>query len=205
MKTLFLILLFVSPLLADGPKYGYSDAHLNDEMYNIYHDLKYPNAVYSRSRQIVASSGTINSFMVVGTTTNDAAPVGRLGEVISSFQGSTNFVGSTGQYDDVTSIALTAGDWMISGVVTVVINAATITAFQGGIGTVTGNDGTGLATGDTAFDSLPPTVASNTTSIVIPPYEVRLAAGATRYLKVNVVFSAGTPKKAGRITAVRIR
>jgi hypothetical protein len=61
MKKLLFLLLLASPLMADGPKYKYSDPHLDDEITNIYHDLKYQKGVI-----VTNSTGT---FTLVKTST----------------------------------------------------------------------------------------------------------------------------------------
>ncbi len=94
-----------------------------------------------------AAAATSLSFSstsgIIGTTTNDSAAAGSVGECISN-SGSGN-APTAGQYGDVTSIALTPGDWDVSGQVMLTRAGATFTSvtFFAGFGTVSGYDGTG--------------------------------------------------------------
>lgn len=57
----------------------------------------------------------VTSNLVAGTTTNDNAPTGGIGEFISGNPGGTVNVTTSGSYITITSISLTAGDWDVSG------------------------------------------------------------------------------------------
>jgi hypothetical protein len=69
-KLTFIALLLPSICLAGGPKYTYRDTPgLDDEMNNVYHDIKYPVIQYGSVSSetvtfITASSGTISSLYV---------------------------------------------------------------------------------------------------------------------------------------------
>lgn len=154
-----------------------------------------------------ASTGTVQSFMVVGTDTNDNAPVGRYGENISS----TSFAGvnvpTTSQYGDLASITLTAGDWDITYTVRWIGNGATWTQANSGVSTTAGNSSAGLTFGSNACLSQH---ASSATAIVQFPHTVAgvrtsLSATTTYYLKYLAVYSAGQPLATGRLTARRVR
>jgi len=62
---------------------------------------------------------------VVGTTTNDSASAGNVGEFtsVNSPTGGTDAPGSSGTFVNVASISLTAGDWDVSGQLHVVTGA----------------------------------------------------------------------------------
>lgn len=83
-KLLALILLAV-PSFASGPKYGFEDAHLNDELLNVYHDIGNAfNISTVTVRALVVSSGTLNMSghkivgLANGTAASDAAAIGQL-------------------------------------------------------------------------------------------------------------------------------
>lgn len=141
---------------------------------------------------------------VKGTSTNDSPTTGYVGEVVSATSAITNFVGTTGQYMSVTTIALTAGDWVVSGTVGFSLNGATVTFCEMGIGTADGNVATGLTAGDTDFYAAVPTSA-NLSSATVPMRRYSLSGSQSLYLKASIAFSAGTPQVDGRITALRIR
>lgn len=141
-----------------------------------------------------------------GTNTNDDASAGYIGEYISSsvVLASAVTLTNSGQFYDITNITLTAGDWDVTGIVEYTLNGATMTATTSGIGTVSGNSGTGLTAGDTRVDGLPPTSATDMT-YVIPAVRKSISGSTTYYLKAVSGHSAGTPKGYGRISARRVR
>lgn len=204
MKKLLFLLLLASPLLADGPKYSYSDPRLNDEMDNIYYGQKYINAVSIRASQLTASTGTIKSFMVVGSTSNATTPTGRIGEQVrSAVTTRTNFA-ATNTWADLTSISLTPGSWLISMVGSANLNGATNTAIDFGIGTHAGNDGSDLLEADNYSQSGPATATYNITTS-IPSLPAAISATTIYYLKYRAQYSAGGPPQGtGRLSATRI-
>lgn len=145
---------------------------------------------------------------IVGTTTNNNTAAGNVGEYVESLSAANVNAAATGVYDDLTSISLTAGDWDISVIVTYENNGATWTGTGFGIGTVTGNNATGLITGQSvsynfwASSSTTPTQLTST----VPPYRKSLSGTTTIYLKRFFTYSAGTPRTVGgRISARRVR
>lgn len=141
-----------------------------------------------------------------GTTTNNSASTGYVGEYVSSIQNSSQNAGSTGQYANITTVSLTAGDWDVTGVIQNLHNGATFsdTSF-GAISAESAN-----STGDHVNNSnvvraqvLP--TASIDAVIVIPSYRVSIASTTTIYLKGAANYSAGTPQFRGRISARRVR
>ncbi len=150
-----------------------------------------------------ASTGTINSFMVVGTATNDNSPTGRMGEYFSATASNVSFP-TSGQDGDLASIALTAGDWDVSACIYVSANGATVTRYNLGITSHSGNDATGEVAGDNYFYNLPPTTVTDVGSCVAS-VRVALSGAATYYLKFNANYTVATPKGYGRISARRLR
>lgn len=140
---------------------------------------------------------------IVGTTTNNSANAGSVGEYIASVATATNFPTST-QWGDLTSIALSVGDWDVSVLLDAAINGATMTGGVGaGLSTTSGNT-TPSTLGSSYANTAPPTSTANT-SVAIPGFRVSLAAPATYYLKYAATYSAGTPQATGRISARRVR
>lgn len=142
-----------------------------------------------------------------GTNTNDSAATGFVGEYVSSAVATGSAVSSTGttQWFDVTSISLTAGDWDISCVIAGKDNGATISAWTGGIGTATGNNGAGLVQGDNRLNMSIPNSTEGDIGLSIPAWRVSITSTTTYYLKALFIFSAGTPQSYGRISARRVR
>jgi hypothetical protein len=141
---------------------------------------------------------------IKGTNTNDAAAAGDVGEYISSTISSGTNLPTSGQFGDLTSIALTAGDWDVTGSVLFTPNGATVTQVIMGISTTTGNSSTGLVSGSTRMDC-PPPVATYDTSATVAPFRVSLSGNATYYLKYFGSFTVATAKALGIISARRIR
>jgi hypothetical protein len=144
---------------------------------------------------------------LLGTNTNDSALSGYYGEYISSATLLDTKFSGTGQYANNCSIILTAGDWDISLIVDVESQGATWSEFEAGIGTVAGNDSTGLSKGDTLginqFSSSATTPLQAT--IVIPQKRVSIASTTSYYLKVESTYTVGQPTYRGRISARRMR
>lgn len=138
---------------------------------------------------------------ILGTTTNDSAATGNIGEHVTSGEVGPS-TSTTGQYADLGSISLTAGDWIVSGSIHFVVTGNGSVS-RAGISTNSGNNSTGLANGVTMV-----TVnVSNTGDIsaVTPMVRISLAAPATAYLKQFLTFTTGTMTGAGSIKAWRIR
>ena len=160
----------------------------------------------------VASNGTnvalfkYTGASILGTTTNDSAAAGYVGEAVSSAVALGSAVSMTGsnQWVTVTSISLTAGDWDISAIVGFTLNGATVSYCSGGVGTANGNDSSGLVNGDTQEDASLP-VAAFQTYTVIPGARKSISGTTTYYLKAVFTYSAGTPKAFGRLSARRVR
>lgn len=141
---------------------------------------------------------------IKGTTTNDSAAAGFVGEVVSSYSARSNFPTSE-QWGDKTSISLTAGHWLIS-VVAEVNCPAAITEVGWGISATSGNSNTGLTIGDNWISPRGGAMGVNDrTTGCITAYEVKLSATTTYYLKWLATYSSTAPQGSGRITAQRIR
>ena len=143
---------------------------------------------------------------IKGTNTNDSAAVGYVGEYIESVISTATNAPVTATYGDLTSISLTAGDWVVSLFASGNLNTGTsVSNFIAGIGTASGASNTGLTPGDTSGSSPPPTSSSNSALISIPAKRFPLSATTTLYLKMRSDYGGGNPQFQGRISAVRVR
>ena len=161
---------------------------------------------------VLRASGSAIGFRnvgnVAGTATNDSAATGNLGEYIESVTGIVAVNGTTGQYKDITSISLTAGDWDVSGVMQFEESGGSaITYFGTGISVTAGNDATGLVQGSSFLNHQPNSaVTVETIGIVIPSLRMSLAGTTTVYLKCYVNYTIATPNTSGaRLSARRVR
>lgn len=157
-----------------------------------------------------AASATSVAFSstsgIIGTTTNDNAAAGSVGEVISS----TVLIGAaisvtTSTPVAVTTISLTAGDWDVWGTVWSSPAAGTITTmFAAGINSVNsipGAPSTGTSYATLNFTSL----ASVDNQLPTGPCRISVAGTTTIYLFTYIVFSVSTMGAYGQLTARRRR
>lgn len=141
---------------------------------------------------------------VYGTNTNDSASSGYVGEIISDDEtAETNFP-TSGNYGDLCSITLTAGDWDIEGGASCAFTGAVTFDWRLGISTTSGNSATGLTSGTTLFYSLPP-ISGIKNSLTIPRIRASLTGSTTYYLKIYSGYSGTAPTATGNITARRVR
>lgn len=142
---------------------------------------------------------------IVGTTTNDNAQTGSVGEYVESVVGSTNFP-ATGVWGDLTSISLTAGDWDVNGIMLATIGT-TWSSARLGISQTAGNSTTGLTLGSNFIQTLFASTSTTITqvSLTISGFRISLSGTTTIYLKFMSDWSSGTPAAFGRLSARRLR
>lgn len=164
------------------------------------------NTIYWQSQENANAVLSNRVISYTGTTTNDSVAIGYVGESSECFVGAGVPISSpgTGQYFDICSVFISSGDWDIYPQSCATQNAATITAWNGGIGTVSGNDTTNVTYGKTFAGSPPPV---NAYDVCAPVSKIRmsLTSGTTIYLKGDAIFSAGTPKGYGHLSTRRPR
>jgi len=139
------------------------------------------------------------SASVIGTTTNDNAATGYIGEIVTSTVASgagVSLVSNTAK--TITSISLTAGDWDVFGMVGAFSNTS-ISSVIAGVSVTTNTDGA-----EDAITYAAPISGNQTLQPVIPTIRVSIASTTTIYLVCKVSF-AGTCVGYGRITARRAR
>ncbi|MFA6080751.1 MAG: hypothetical protein WC753_04745 [Candidatus Gracilibacteria bacterium] len=165
-----------------------------------------------------AATGTSLTFSpttggIVGTTTNDNAGAGKVGEYISSVIVSGSAVSMTTLTDKtITSISLTAGDWDVWGEVYISGNGVTeVYQIVGAISTVDNTIPTVPADG-ASFQNISSTAGNNWTiggsgvpSLSLSPCRVSLNATTTIYLVASYAFLVSTLDGFGKICARRVR
>ncbi len=128
---------------------------------------------------------------IAGTTTNDNAAAGVVGEYVNATLGAAPGTSLTsGTAKNITSISLTAGDWDVWGRVgTYNATAATWTYFYGGIGV-----SSATITGEEYFVDKPDgaSVALANFQLVVPLQRLSLASTTTIYLVCSPGFVGGT-------------
>lgn len=140
---------------------------------------------------------------IVGTTTNDSASAGIVGEFISSIVLAASAIGIVAIVaNNITSIALTAGDWDVWGNLVFTGSTLNMTSSTGWIST------TSATIPDIAFTvTQQGTVASpnNICRYCVPQRRFSVAGPTTIFLSGNAVFSSGTVTACGGIYARRVR
>lgn len=163
------------------------------------------NETIAGNKTFTGSITPSQTLGIVGTTTNNDANTGSVGEFVSSTvaQGSaTSLVSFTDK--TVTSISLTAGDWDISGEVMVLVAATTsVTQVQGSTSLTTN-----LIDESYKFAYYTAAFAAGATSSIgwaIPRRRISLASTTTVYLVARAGFTTSTASAWGRIDARRVR
>lgn len=144
---------------------------------------------------------------VKGTSTNDSASAGYVGEVISSTvaQGSAVSI-SSATYGVVTSISLSAGDWDVQGQLAFIGTPTGITQFLGGINSSNSTVGNveDLASSRFGLDCASYSLATPQV-FSVAPCRVSVSTTTTYYLLGRMSFSGGSASVCGRIWARRAR
>lgn len=163
------------------------------------------------SGRIIQDGGNLGPYgeallgQLPGTTTNDSASSGNIGQyVFSDVTSGSPFSMSSGTPANMTSISLTAGDWDVSLAVAFVGTATSVLFVQSGISATS-------ATIDTTLGRFTNSSAGNLTttslSAPVPPRRFSLSTTTTLYAVVNGSFSGGgaTCTAYGTLSARRVR
>jgi hypothetical protein len=145
---------------------------------------------------------------IVGTTTNNSANAGSVGEYVTATLASGSAHTMTATVTDATiSISLTAGDWDVTGNAWFVVNATSSYYFWAGISvSSTGNPGT-IGGIDSNFISAgaPYPASANYSTLTIPVVRVSLASTTTVYILTQSNFVGSANTCFGTIRARRVR
>jgi hypothetical protein len=137
---------------------------------------------------------------IQGTTTNDSATAGYVGELIAAnvLAGAAISI-SNNTPANVTSISLTAGDWDVTGNVTVTGSSGILTNV-----TMWGSTASATLPDASTSSSLTSTIFTQLGS-AIPRFRFRSTSTTTVYLSVQASFATGTATACGTIYARRVR
>jgi hypothetical protein len=167
----------------------------------------YVNSFNTRTGAVVPVQGDYSTSLIPGTTTNDSATAGNIGEYIESIIASGSAVALTNATaKTVTSISLTAGDWDVSANIGLTGGATTtVGTIQGSISLTTNT--TDLTVGRsvaTYFNSA--TVFANTPiQLSVAPVRISLASTTSVFLVGFAGFGVSTLSAYGIIRARRVR
>lgn len=149
----------------------------------------------------IPTGANITKPNIVGTATNDNAAAGNIGEYISSTQ-STAVTLTSGSSVNITSISLTPGDWLVSGVIVWSPAGTTVMQVQqASISTTTGSAG---PLGNNAAQNAS-TVAGNGATVATPNVRMSVSTTTTVYLVATQFFTTSTATGTGKIEAWRMR
>ena len=143
---------------------------------------------------------------IIGTTTNNSANAGSVGEFISATLASGSAVAlTTTVVANVTSISLTAGDWDVTGVVAFNFGATTsFTDVAGGVSSTSASLGALGSFFDYATAATVP-VAGPSPTWTVPVTRLSLSGTTTVFLVARGTFTVSTLSAFGFIRARRVR
>lgn len=146
---------------------------------------------------------TIAGNKIKATATNDNAVAGNVGESGSSYIATGSAVSlTTATSANVTSVSLTAGDYIVSGIINYKETTSTVTARTGGLTSTSATVPTDGSEGNNGVQS---TVTSETNSVTLNGKRFSLSGTTTVYLVAQATFSAGSCAAYGGLTWYRIR
>lgn len=156
---------------------------------------------------ILLAVTNVNGTNIRGTTTNDNAATGFVGEYVEQTRAVASTTGLTTATDkDVTATApqLTAGDWEITGFVGFSGTSTTVTKMIASVSTTANSQG--ATDGSlTFFGGLTANLNLSDYTLIIPTYRVSISASTTYHLVASATFVGGTVNVYGRIAARRWR
>jgi len=162
----------------------------------------------------LSASGAItpsSTAGIIGTTTNDNANAGSIGEIIVSIVPSGNAVSlGTAAAKTIASLSATPGDWDCSGTVDFALTGATSTLHVAALSladaTIPGQAG-GSGIGPDASASVPfaTTTLTNTLDVAIAPTRLSISNPVSLYLVAQATFTLGSEAAYGTIRCRRMR
>lgn len=154
--------------------------------------------------------GTAATGQIPGTPTNDAPAAGKVGEPMDATAALGSVSLTTNTDTTVTAgVALTGGDWEVSGVAYFIASATTtVNILRASINTGTAFDGTVGRFGTITTPPASVPGAGYYTAVVIPTFRVIVSSGAsptTLNMVTNATFGVSTLTVGGSIHARRMR
>lgn len=151
--------------------------------------------------------GNLATSQIPGTTTNDNASTGNIGEYVSATLSSGSAVSLTSSTPaNVTSISLTAGDWEVSGVVTISwSNTSNVNIMKAAVSTTSATISDGVCGTNSTY--LGGALGANLPIMNLPTGSMRvsIAGTTTVYLVGQGNWTTSTNAAYGQIKARRVR
>lgn len=140
---------------------------------------------------------------IKGTTTNDSAATGNVGEIITTGTiGATNLTNNV--ITDIGSVNLTAGNWMLYGQIFFHNTTSVNTSAIGVVSITSGNSFTGAVQGVNRMDTFPASANSDDCGVSITQ-SVSIASSTPYYLKAFVTYALGQGQAGGILFGIRTR
>lgn len=142
----------------------------------------------------------------LGVTDGSVAAAGYIGQVITSSVAIGSATGLTTATDKtITSITLTAGDWMVSGNIGFIAAATTVpTKLTASISAT--NNTQAISPNDGGFAQIQATLGTASTNVLTTsPMRINIASTTTCYLVGTATFTVSTLTAYGSISARRLR
>jgi hypothetical protein len=155
----------------------------------------------------LSSTGTFTPSQtngIVGTTTNNNANAGSVGEYVTASAAGVSITTATSK--SLTSISLTAGDWDVTGIVYFL--PASTTSITELVTAINTTDNTVDATSGKYLDDLRAAYVPGASSVItqaLPAVRLSLSATTTVYLVGRAVFTVSTMSSNAFISARRVR
>lgn len=152
-------------------------------------------------------TGKAGKVIIVGTTDGTSASTGQVGETITSTVSTYTNYTTTATYQQIATVALTAGDWLIEYNGTISTNSATLTANTNAIflvGTTTAS-ATGSTEGLNISYVNENLLSSTGKQSVSGNFNVSISSTTSYFLNSQATFTAGNPQFVGTIKARRMR
>jgi len=165
--------------------------------------LSLPQSIATSSAVTFGSLAFSTTSGIIGTTTNDSAATGSVGEYVESIIliGSPTNIPTSNAAINVTSISLTAGDWDVWGTIGFDVTGVSATRFLGWISTTSAT-----LPALSSYTRVVGVIISNEDYSIIPPtVRLKLSGTTTVYLSAQCTFTATTLNSYGGIFARRRR
>lgn len=162
----------------------------------------------------LSASGAITPSQtagIVGTTTNNNADAGAVGEyLVSTIAAASGVALTSGTQFNITSLTLTAGDWDVGGTWQLAFGSGTTTGYaRASIGTssasISASSNSAVNTGVSLSDPAGVGTGGVGFGAAMPTTRFSVASSTTIYLVTQCNFSVSTLKAFGQLWARRMR
>lgn len=153
-----------------------------------------------------ASFSNTSLYGIVGSTTNDNAASGNVGQFVSGSAGPVTLSGGSGSYNAITSISLGSGDWDVEGMIVFRSGASTSTTYSGPNTSYIGTQ-SNASDGSVGVNLQYAEGVSSSWSFgsTVPRQRLSLSSTTTVYLVAQATYSGSNPQAWGSISARRAR